>query len=276
MTRSSGSWIHRSRRALGLRRWPPPALRGVPSSSPARPCDRPRVLSCGCRLLQGPTGSPCPPPRAPLLGFSTLRRRACFIPARRILDQGGPLGGDPRRLVTVTPLRRVRSRRAMGWIARRPCPFVLSSRGVASRRRWTLARHLSCAWRRPCPQGLVRAALQSLLRRRWSRPLARPRAPFEVPRRRAPLGRSASAMARRRTARRRRAYAPPARRASTSQVIHTVGFGKSPCDCGLLRESRRAREEFRTAVHSMWTSALGSNIDAPSWLPIAQTPAPRR
>lgn len=52
--------------------------------------------------------------------------------------------------------------------------------GVACRRRWALARHLSCAFRAR-GRSRVRAALQSLLRRRRSRPLSKPRAAFRGP-----------------------------------------------------------------------------------------------
>jgi hypothetical protein len=112
-----------------------------------------RILSCGCRLLQGPTGSPCPPPRAPLLGLPTLRLRACFIPPRRILNPGIPLGRNDRRLVTDVRLRRVRSRRATGWVARRPCPVILSSRGGCRPPAMDARASPLLRLARPCPRG---------------------------------------------------------------------------------------------------------------------------
>jgi hypothetical protein len=53
-----------------LRR-PRPALRGFPSASLDRRCDPPAILSCGSAFFRVPSGSPCPPPRAPLLGSLT-------------------------------------------------------------------------------------------------------------------------------------------------------------------------------------------------------------
>jgi hypothetical protein len=141
-----------------LRR-PRPALRGVPSASPVRSCDRSAILSCGSAFFRVPSGSPCPPPRAPLLGFWPPSLRA--FSARRT----GTFAG-----------RRLHARGVSSCAGRLP---PSPPEGVACRRRWTLARHLSCAFRAR-GRSRVRAALQSLLRRRRSLPLSKPRSPFEV------------------------------------------------------------------------------------------------
>ncbi len=103
-----------------------PALRGVPSSSLVRRCDPPAILSCGSAFFRVPSGSPCPPPRAPLLGFRppslhafSAQRAGTFAGRRRHARGVSPCAG---RLPTSPP------------------------EGIACRRRWALARHLSCAF----------------------------------------------------------------------------------------------------------------------------------
>jgi hypothetical protein len=137
----------------------PRALRGLPSASLVRRCDPPAILSCGSAFFRVPSGSPCPPPRAPLLGFQPPCLRAF----------------SAQRTGTFVSLRRP-ARGVSSCVGRLP---PSPPEGIACRRRWTLARHLSCAFRAR-GRSRVHAALQSLLRRRRSRPLAKPRAPFEV------------------------------------------------------------------------------------------------
>ena len=190
MTRSSGSCVRRSRPALALpsvlrrlRR----ALRGLPSSSLVRSCDRPAILSCGSAFFRVPAGSPCPPPRAPLLGFQPPSLHA--FSAQRLgtfAARGVPpevVSSCADRLPTSPP------------------------EGLACRRRWTLARHLSCAF---VPAAEVACAWRS-------------RVSFAVGGRflfrgRDPLPRF---LVRRRTARRRRHYARRDRVASGSHVVHS-------------------------------------------------------
>jgi len=135
------------------------ALRGVPSSSLVRPFDQSAILSCGCSLLQGPCRVALPASTGASPEVSHHRASAHF--------QRGA------RDVAVT----LRCRRGFSSLARcrdRVLPEVLPFGGDG--RSW---RHLSCA----CDAGgqsRPRPALQSLLRRRRSRPLPRPKSPCEV------------------------------------------------------------------------------------------------
>ena len=101
------------------------ALRGLPSSSLVRSCDRPEILSCGSAFFRVLAESPCPPPRAPLLGFQPPRLRAFSA------QRAGTFAARRR------PARVVSS--CVGRLATSP------PEGLACRRRWALARHLSCA-----------------------------------------------------------------------------------------------------------------------------------
>lgn len=103
-----------------------PALRGLPSASLVRSCDRAAILSCGSAFFRVPSGSPCPPPRAPLLGFRPPSLRA--FSARRT----GTFAGRRRHARGVSP--------CAGRLPTSP------PEGFAYRRRWALARHLSCAF----------------------------------------------------------------------------------------------------------------------------------
>jgi hypothetical protein len=214
VTRSSGAWVAA------------PALRLAEACAARCSCIVPvghamcpSILSCGLGLLQGATGSPRPPPRAPLMGFRPLQHRryrgyssrfhargsptctvstvcAGLLPRRlpgpissRERSWGCPGRASPRRhrrrLITDGKSRRVRSRHARGWLARRPFPPIVSSLGACRPSVMRLDAQLSCA----CRGGALlrvrrRDALQSLLHRRWSRSLWRARSPFEVPRHR--------------------------------------------------------------------------------------------
>jgi hypothetical protein len=50
----------------------------------------PSILSCGSGLLQGATGSPHPPPRAPLMGFRPLQHRRYRGYSSRLHARGSP------------------------------------------------------------------------------------------------------------------------------------------------------------------------------------------
>jgi hypothetical protein len=134
---------------------------------------RPRTVSTVCagllpRRLPGPVSS---------------RERSWGFPGRASPRR------RRRRFISDGKQRRVRSRHARGWLARRPFPPIVSS--LRACRPSVMGRcrvHLSCAFCVLAPLRVpARPALQSLLHRRWSRSLWRARSPFEVLRHRPPL-----------------------------------------------------------------------------------------
>jgi len=128
-------------------------------------------------------------PLRPSSGGATRRRSSLAVQPSSGFRPGrlARLHGRLSWALGPPSLRAFSARRAGTFAGRRrhargvsPCAGRLPTsppEGFACRRRWTLARHLSCAFRAR-GRSRVRAALQSLLRRRRSRPLAKPRAAF--------------------------------------------------------------------------------------------------
>jgi hypothetical protein len=198
-----------------------------PSSD--RVTDRP-ILSCGWVFFRVPSGSPCPPPRAPLLGFPPPSVRA--FSARR----AGAFAGRPRPARGVSP--------CVGCLPPSP-PW-----GLAYRRRWALARHLSCACR---PAAEVACAMRS-------------RVCFAVGGRflfrgRDPLSRF---LARRRTARRSPHYAGAIAAASTSPVVHKRVLARLRRDPGGFARQQGPPRVFHTAIHRLWTRCARASTFAES------------
>ena len=129
MTRSSGSFVRRSRLALGFHRFCADVYPRFavflrrPSSN--RATNR-QSCSYGSAFFRVPAGSPCPPPRAPLLGFRAPPCLHAFSAQR-------------------TGTFAVRRRHARGVSSRAGRRPTSPPEGLSCRRRWTLARHLSCA-----------------------------------------------------------------------------------------------------------------------------------
>ena len=210
-----------------------PALRGLPSASPIRSFER-------------ATDRQSSPAVGPSSGFSPgrlarLHGRLSWVfwpPSLRAFSawRAGTFAGLRR------PARGVSSR--AGRLPTSP------PEGFACRRRWTLARHLSCAFSHAAEVACAR----------------RSRVCFAVGgrvllRSREPLSRS---LVRRRTARQKSPYARAHRDASRSPVVHSFGHGRLHFPVARLTCDRRAWEVFPTAIHSLWKTRAAPCDDAHS------------
>jgi len=218
------------------------ALRGLPSSSLVRSCDRPEILSCGSAFFRVLAESPCPPPRAPLLGFQPPRLRAF----------------SAQRAGTFAARRRP-ARGVSSCVGRRAtCP----PEGLACRRRWALARHLSCALPSAAEVACVGAPESA--------------SPSEVASSCEAAIRLSRFLVRRRTARRRRHYARRDRVASASPVVHSCGRVRLRGDPAWLSREQEASKVFPTAIHSLWTAPAAASDDAHSRRRLRAKPRPAR